>query len=131
MPLPLEISLVIVLVVLTIWLGGMTSGLMSLDPSELALIIKSGRVEINRNRFLLIAGTKAERRYANIILPIRKSGNYLLCTLLFGNVMVNCAISILMADLSANNFWNFMSIVVVIVFTDISGKIIVSRCAAF
>ena len=58
---------------------------MSLDPMELKIIMKSG--------------TKSEQKFAAIIYPIRKKGNFLLCTLLLGNVLVNNSLTILLSDL--------------------------------
>jgi hypothetical protein len=46
------------------------------------------------------AGTEKERRYAKKITPLRNHGNYLLCSLLLGNVMVNSSLTILLDDLT-------------------------------
>lgn len=40
---------------------------------------------------LMEGGEPDERRYAASIMPVRRRGNLLLCTLLLGNTLVNCA----------------------------------------
>lgn len=63
---------------------------MSLSVQELQLYIASG--------------TDAEKWCAAKILPLRKKGNQLLCTLLFGNVIVNVGISMLLDMILGSGF---------------------------
>eukprot|EP00737_Agarophyton_chilense_P000069 gb/GEZJ01000085.1/.p1 GENE.gb/GEZJ01000085.1/~~gb/GEZJ01000085.1/.p1 ORF type:complete len:870 (-),score=129.14 gb/GEZJ01000085.1/:6169-8643(-) len=50
-------------------------------------------------RVLTESGTDKEKWYARRIMPVRKHGNWLLCTLLIGNTAVNSALAIVTADL--------------------------------
>ncbi|MES1919870.1 Metal transporter cnnm2, variant 2 [Bonamia ostreae] len=78
-----------ILVAFSGMLAGLTLGLFSLDISELRVLKESSRPNI--------------RRYAKRILFVRKHGNWLLCTLLIGNVGVNVALTVLSDDLFNNN----------------------------
>ena len=60
---------------------------MSLDNTELQIIMKTG--------------SKNERKYASKIAPIRKTGNFLLCSLLLGNVLVNNSLTLLLDSLTS------------------------------
>ena len=73
-------------VLMSAFFAGLTLGLMGLDTNELKLLIASG--------------TAAEKAQASVILPIRKHGNLLLCTLVYGNVAATALASILLADLT-------------------------------
>ncbi len=74
-----------VLVCFSATFSGLTLGLLSLDVNGLDIIAAG-------------AESLRDREYAKRILPVRKRGNWLLCTLLLGNVAVNSFLSILMAD---------------------------------
>jgi len=63
--------------------AGLTLGFMGLDKIGLEIVMEAGDPE--------------SRRCARRIAPVRKDGNLLLCSLLFGNVAVNVLISILMS----------------------------------
>ena len=73
--------------VLSAVFSGLTLGLLSLDKSSLEILAK--------------AGDEKEKHYAQKIIPLRRDGNLLLCTLLIGNVIVNSFLSILLADLTS------------------------------
>ncbi|XP_060131760.1 metal transporter CNNM4-like [Zootoca vivipara] len=81
LPLWLKILLVVILLALSGMFSGLNLGLMSLDPMELRVVQN--------------CGTPSEKKYAARIEPIRRHGNYLLCSLLLGNVLVNTSFTIL------------------------------------
>ncbi|XP_051832375.1 metal transporter CNNM4 isoform X2 [Antechinus flavipes] len=85
MPLWLNILLLLVLLVLSGIFSGLNLGLMALDPMELRIVQNCGK--------------EKEKRYARKIEPIRSKGNYLLCSLLLGNVLVNTSLTILLDNL--------------------------------
>lgn len=44
-------------------------------------------------------GSESEKRYSRVIEPLRKHGNFLLCTLVLGNVFVNSWLSVILNQL--------------------------------
>ena len=82
--------------------SGLTLGLMGLDTNELEIVRESGEAQ--------------ERRYAAAILPVRRRGNLLLCTLVTGNVAVISLQSILLADLTSGLVGFLLSTVLTVVF---------------
>merc|ERR1712147_351483 len=86
MPIWLMIVLVTMLLCLSGLFSGLNLGLMALDQTELQIVIKTG--------------TEQEQEDAKAILPVRKLGNFLLCSLLLGNVLVNNSLTIMLDSLT-------------------------------
>ena len=87
LPIWVQASLIGVLLVLSGLFSGLNLGLMALDKTELRVIES--------------CGTPSEQKCAKAIAPLRNHGNYLLCSLLLGNVLVNNTLTILMDDLTS------------------------------
>ncbi|KFP82038.1 Metal transporter CNNM4, partial [Acanthisitta chloris] len=89
-------------------------GLMALDPMELRIVQN--------------CGTDKEKRYARKIEPIRRKGNYLLCSLLLGNVLVNTTLTILLDDLTGSGFGAVIaSTIGIVIFGEIVPQALCSR----
>ena len=69
--------------------SGLNLGLMALDQTELQIVLKTG--------------SEDEKSDANAILPVRRHGNFLLCSLLLGNVLVNVIIPLLLDGIPGAN----------------------------
>eukprot|EP00735_Rhodelphis_limneticus_P007392 TRINITY_DN19928_c0_g1::TRINITY_DN19928_c0_g1_i1::g.29010::m.29010 TRINITY_DN19928_c0_g1::TRINITY_DN19928_c0_g1_i1::g.29010 ORF type:complete len:384 (+),score=118.43,sp/A0JPA0/CNNM4_XENTR/35.71/5e-47,DUF21/PF01595.15/1.3e-26,CBS/PF00571.23/0.047,CBS/PF00571.23/0.92,ABC2_membrane_3/PF12698.2/0.13 TRINITY_DN19928_c0_g1_i1:42-1154(+) len=94
-----------ILVMLSGCSAGMTLGIMKLEPGELQL--------------LSISGNKPVCDYATDVLPIRKRGNQLLCSLLICNVALNCLLAIEIAELTSGLVGFFISTVLIMLFAEI------------
>jgi len=93
--------------------SGLNLGLMALDKNELQVIMK--------------CGSEDERRYARAIEPVRRRGNYLLCSILFSNTLVNSTISVFLEELSDGLVAIMTSTVLIVLFGEILPQAFCSR----
>ncbi|KAM9516384.1 metal transporter CNNM4 [Guaruba guarouba] len=114
LPLWLQVILILGLLVLSGIFSGLNLGLMALDPMEL--------------RIVQSCGTDTEKRYARRIEPIRHKGNYLLCSLLLGNVLVNTTLTIFLDDLIGSGIGAVVaSTIGIVIFGEIVPQALCSR----
>ncbi|XP_056137637.1 LOW QUALITY PROTEIN: metal transporter CNNM4 [Lampris incognitus] len=114
LPLWLQVILISFLLVLSGMFSGLNLGLMALDPMEL--------------RIVQSCGTDKEKKYARKIEPIRRKGNYLLCSLLLGNVLVNTTLTILLDDLIGSGIGAVVaSTIGIVIFGEIVPQALCSR----
>ncbi|NXJ43376.1 CNNM4 protein, partial [Ciconia maguari] len=79
-------------------------------------------------RIVQNCGTDKEKRYARKIEPIRRKGNYLLCSLLLGNVLVNTTLTILLDDLIGSGIGAIVaSTIGIVIFGEIVPQALCSR----
>lgn len=76
----LQLLVSALLLVLSALFSGLNLSLLALDPVELQVLQNSG--------------TSAEQSYARQIESVRRHGNYVLCTLLLGNAVINAALAV-------------------------------------
>lgn len=72
-------------------------------------------------------GTEQEKQYARQITPVRKRGNYLLCTLLLGNVLVNSSMTIFLDELTSGFIAVIASTMSIVIFGEIIPQALCSR----
>ncbi|XP_062996648.1 metal transporter CNNM4-like [Elgaria multicarinata webbii] len=114
LPFWLHIILIFLLLGLSGMFSGLNLGLMSLDPIELHIVQN--------------CGTAKEKKYATMIEPIRRKGNYLLCSLLLGNVLVNSSLTILLDILLQGNLVSIVvSTFAIVLFGEIIPQALCSR----
>lgn len=89
------------------------SGLMSMGKTELKILCNTG--------------TPRERKYAKAIQPVRDTGNYLLCSILLGNVLVNSIFTILLDGLTSGLIAVIFSTLAIVLFGEIFPQAVCSR----
>jgi len=114
---------IVILIFFSALFSGLTLGLLGLDKIGLEIIIGAGESD------KATAQDKINVKYAQTIQPLRENGNHLLCTLLLGNVAVNAALSILMADLTSGMLGFLVSTAAIVIFGEIVPQALCSRYA--
>lgn len=113
LPVHMKIILVACLLMLSGLFSGLNLGLMALDKNELQVIIS--------------CGSDTEKRYARAIEPVRRRGNYLLCSILFSNVLVNSTIAVLLEELTSGIVAVMTSTIFIVMFGEILPQAFCSR----
>lgn len=113
LPVGIQASILCFLLMLSGLFSGLNLGLMALECTELLVLEK--------------CGTDAEKKCARKIYPVRKKSNYLLCSLLLGNVLVNNTLTILLDDLTSGMIAVAVSTFGIVIFGEIIPQAICSR----
>ncbi|XP_068113627.1 metal transporter CNNM2 isoform X3 [Hyperolius riggenbachi] len=114
LPFWLQVIFIALLLCLSGMFSGLNLGLMALDPMELRIVQN--------------CGTDKEKNYAKRIEPVRRQGNYLLCSLLLGNVLVNTTLTILLDDIAGSGLVAVVvSTIGIVIFGEIVPQAICSR----
>ncbi|XP_072767683.1 unextended protein [Anoplolepis gracilipes] len=113
--LPLWLTIIIILICLSFsaLFSGLNLGLMAIDRTELKILVNTG--------------TEREKKYARTIQPVRNHGNYLLCSILFSNVLVNSVFTILLDELTSGIVAIICSTLAIVIFGEISPQAVCSR----
>jgi len=96
--------------------SGLTLGLCGLEPLSLQIVAE---------------GDTHNAQYAKKIIPVRAKGNLLLCTLLLGNVAVNAALAIFLANFTGGLLGFFLSTAFIVMFGEILPQAACSRYALY
>lgn len=112
-PLWLQVIIIVVCLSFSCLFSGLNLGLLSLNRTDLKIISNTG--------------TENERKYAKAIYPVRIHGNYLLCSILLGNVLVNSIFTILLDDLSSGMVAIVVSTLAIVICGEICPQAVCSR----
>lgn len=108
-----QIVVAVICIFFSGFFSGLTLGLMSIDMIDLRVLCESG--------------TDTEKWCARQIMPLRKHGNWLLCTLLIGNTAVNSALAIVTADMFGGLAGLFASTAVILYIGEIIPQAVCYR----
>ena len=113
---PTSLLMAVVLVILSGLFSGLNLGLMSFTADDLGVVIEG-------------SDDPAEVRNAQRILPLRRQGNLLLCSLLLGNTLVNALIAVLLESIASGVVGTICTTGLIVVFGEIIPQAVCSRNA--
>ena len=113
LPFAAKICLILMLFIVSGFFSGLNLGLMSMSVNDLRLIAESEDSSL--------------RYYARRVLPLRKRGNYLLCSIVLANVLVNSLGTVLLDSLVHGLFAVIGSTIMIVLMGEIIPQAICSR----
>lgn len=90
----LQLVIAFIGIFFSFYLSGLALGIMSIDITDLLILMKEG--------------TPIQMRHAEVLLPIRRDGNRLLSTLLLSNVAANALVTIFLNQLLDSGWLTFI-----------------------
>ncbi|CAE7827979.1 Cnnm2 [Symbiodinium sp. CCMP2592] len=118
----LTVLSILVLTFLSQTFTGLNIGLMSLDTAQLQVLIDVP----NKDETAMDSA-----RYARKILPLRRKGNLLLCTILLGNTAVNALMAQLLADYAGGFIGFLLTTAIIVILCEIVPQSVCTRHGLF
>ncbi|KAI0986521.1 hypothetical protein GJ496_002322 [Pomphorhynchus laevis] len=112
-PLAIKIVLIVICQILAALLSGLNLGLLSLDLSDLKILCETG--------------TYREKYYANKIYPIRKHGNYLLCSIVIAQTLFNAINTLIIDSITGGIIATIIATFMITIFGEILPQAICAR----
>lgn len=126
LPIWTQIVIICICLCFSALFSGLNLGLMSLDRTDLKVISPNSlKLDFNDNlpQILCNTGSDSEKVYAKAIQPVRDHGNFLLCSILLGNVLVNSTFTILLDSLTSGLVAVVCSTLLIVIFGEITPQV--------
>lgn len=111
LPIWAQIAIIGICLCFSALFSGLNLGLMSLDRTDLKILCNTG--------------SESEKKYAHAIQPVRDAGNFLLCSILLGNVLVNSTFTILLDSLTSGLIAILCSTLLIVIFGEITPQVLI------
>lgn len=127
LPIWVQIGIICICLCFSALFSGLNLGLMSLDRTDLKVFFYDFINELCINdvfqQILCNTGSDSEKVYAKAIQPVRDHGNFLLCSILLGNVLVNSTFTILLDSLTSGLVAVVCSTLLIVIFGEITPQV--------